>query len=268
MGTEMFKDVCSQYFTKSWYTEIYMDIHVWGLQRMGPKRWVHSGSDYLVDARGHQRGMEKLISECSAAENHTGHRTSPNLNHQWSDEGLLVWRVLIPAVTFSINNSGCCWRNAWRDIVSAHCWPFSTNWATLRYNSVLTAPPSLWDHSWPIFWCTPPVEWHAMSQSFNLEHLLDFNWGHSHQISIYKRRLAVWWDGRLTSADLTKPHKLCDSITSVWTKISEESFQQIIRHNSKWNEGNCETIMYFVWASCAGFSSQWALYCVLTFYCC
>lgn len=145
MGTEMFKDVCSQYFTKSWYTEIYMDIHIWGLQRMGPKRWVHSGSDYLVDARGHRRGMEKLISECSAAENHTGSRASPKLNHQRSDGGLLVWRVSIPAVTFSINNSGCCWRNAWRDIVSTHCWPFSTNWATLRYNSVLT----VWDHSWP-----------------------------------------------------------------------------------------------------------------------
>lgn len=97
----------------------------------------------------------------------------------------------------------------------------------------------------------------TMSQSFNLEHLLDFNWGHSHQISFYKRRLAVWWDGRLTSGDLTNQHKLCYSITSVWTKVSEESFQQITRHNSKWNEGNCETILYFVLASCAGFSRQW-----------
>lgn len=29
MGTEMFKDVCCEYFTKSWYTEISMDIHIW-----------------------------------------------------------------------------------------------------------------------------------------------------------------------------------------------------------------------------------------------
>lgn len=212
MGTEMFKDFCSEYFTK---TEIYMDIHIWGLQRMVPKRWVHSWSDYLVDARGHQWGMEKLITECSAAENHTGRRASPNLNHQRLDEGLLDWRVLIPAVTFSINNSGCCWRNAWR-ILSQHIADLlvqiEQHFATTAYWLYpISVRPQL-----------------TMSQSFNLEHLLDFNWGHSHQISFYKRRLAVWWDGRLTSGDLTNQHKLCDSITSVW-KTSEESFKTQFR---------------------------------------
>ncbi len=136
-----------------------------------------------------------------------------------------------------LNSSGCRWCNGLGDIFLAHFGPLSTNWASFKRHSLLEyccwPCPSLYDYSVHIFWCyfqqdNAPCHKAQIISDWFLEHDNEFTLLKWPPQSPDLNPIEVEREIRIMDVQLTNLQKLCDAIMSIWTKISEECFQQLV----------------------------------------
>ncbi len=116
----------------------------------------------------------------------------------------------------------------------AHFGPLSTNWASFKRHSLpeycCWPCPSLYDNSVLIFQWLLPAGYCTMSRSSNYLRLVSWTWQWVHftqMASTFTRSQSN--RAPLGCGGMGHSQQLRDAIMSIWTKISEEYFQHLVK---------------------------------------